>query len=77
MYFEAPEKTEQELVAAQARLKEFEEATANTHRLARLRKENGAHPLLLGMSITAIGSVGLAVLGLASIVITGRVFLAR
>lgn len=70
MYFEAPEKTEQELSTAQARLREFEEATANTHRLARLRKESPTHPLLLAMSITAVGSVGLVVAGLAMIALT-------
>lgn len=70
MYFEAPEKTEQELVTAEARLREFEEATANTHRLARLRKESPAHPLLLGMSITAVGSALLLVAGLATIALT-------
>lgn len=70
MYFEAPEKTEQELGAAQERLDAFEKATANTHRLARLRKESPAHPLLLGMSVTAVGSVLLLVLGLVMMALT-------
>lgn len=70
MYFEAPEKTEQELETAEARLKDFEKATANTHRLARLRKESPTHPLLLGMTLTAAGSVLLLIVGLAMMALT-------
>lgn len=69
LYLEPEEKTDEELAKAEARLKEFEEATADTHRMARLRKENSGHPLLVGLSLVGVGSVLLGVGGVISMIV--------
>lgn len=70
MYFEPDEKTETDLAEAMKRLKEFEEKTAETHRMARLRHEDPRHPFLIGMAAVSVVSVLLAVVGTLVIGIT-------